>query len=55
MKSSSSKITLKQPSEDLNEIEYTEVNAYSGSKKKSLAEKRSNYSATKCTATLIES
>ena len=37
MKSSSSKSTLKQSNEDLDEIECTEAKAYSGSKKKSLA------------------
>ena len=40
MNSSSSKNTLKQSNEDLDEIGYTEVKAYTGSKKKSLAEKK---------------
>ena len=59
MKSSNSKITLKQSSEDLDEIEYTEMKAYSGSKKNSLAEKTTKL-LTKCAnaitnSTLIES
>ena len=40
MKSSSSKSTLKQSNEKLDETECTEVNAYSGSKKNSLAKKK---------------
>ena len=57
-KSSSSKNTLKQCHEDLDEIECKEVKAYSRSKKKILAEKKIE-SLTKCTnaittSTLIE-
>ena len=59
IKSLSSKNTLKQSYEDLYESECTEVKAYSGSKKKSLAEKKIEL-LTKCTnaitnSTLIES
>ena len=59
MTSSSSKNTLKQSNEDLDEIQCTEVEAYSGSKKKLLAEKKVEL-LTKCTdaktnSTLIES
>ena len=59
MKSSSSKNTLKQSNEDLDQIKCTEVKAYSGSKKNLLAEKKIKL-LTKCTysitnSTLIES
>ena len=59
MTSSSSKNTLKQPNEDLDEIQCTEVKAYSRPKKKLLAEKKVEL-LTKCTnaktnSTLIES
>ena len=57
MKSSSGKNTLKQSNEDLDEIQCIEVKAYSGSKKKSLGEKKIGL-LTKCTttnSTLIES
>ena len=59
MKSSNSKITLKQSNGDLDEIECAEVKAYLGSKKKPLAEKKIEL-LTKCTdaitnSTLIES
>ena len=59
MKSSSSKNTLKQSNEDLDETECTEVKAYSGSKKKSLAEKKigllTKYTDAITNSTLIES
>ena len=54
MKSSSSKNTLKQSNEDLDETECTEVKAYSGSKKKSLAEKKLKL-FTKCTSAIANS
>ena len=59
MKSSSSKNTLKQSNEDEDDIQCTELKAYSGSKKKSLAEKKIEL-LTKCTdaiknSTLIKS
>ena len=40
MRSSSSRNTVKQSNEDLDEIGCTEVKAYSGLKKKSSAEKK---------------
>ena len=54
MKSSSSKNTLKQSSEDLDKIGCTEVKAYSRSKKKSLAEKKIEL-LTRCTDVITNS
>ena len=53
-KASSSKNTPKQSNEDLDEIECTGVNAYTGSKKKSLAEKKIEL-LTKCTDAITNS
>ena len=54
MKSSSSKSTLKPSKGDLDEVECTEVKAYSGSKKKSSAKKKKSTHAI-TNSTLIES
>ena len=59
-KSSSSKNTLKQSNEDLDEIECTEKKTYSGSKKKSLTERKIELLIEVCSdaiadSTLIES
>ena len=60
MKSSSSKNTLKQSNEDLDEIECTEIKTYSESKKKPLTEKKIELLIEVCSdaiadSTLIES
>ena len=54
MKSSSSKNTLKQSNEDQDEIEYTDVKIASGSKKKTLPERKIEL-LTKCTDAIASS